>query len=92
MGAIIKTIGNAMSHDGSQAPTQWLKNPSTSPVLWKLEMPDTSKDIRDERMKPNRIGPNREGIMRKLLDCDFNADRPLSDLTEGALFALNPCV
>jgi hypothetical protein len=58
MGAITKTIGNAMSHDGSQALTQRPRNPSAGSTFPKVEMPETRKDISAERMKPNRMGPD----------------------------------
>ena len=56
IGATMRTTGNAISQDGSQALIHVPKKPTTRPAWRKVAMPETRNDISAERMNPKRIG------------------------------------
>jgi len=52
-GATTRTVGNATIQLLNQAVIHRLKNPSTHPVVFKTETPETTQDIKIDRKKPN---------------------------------------
>ena len=52
-GATTRTVGNATIQLLNQAVIHRFKNPSTNPVVFKTETPETTKDIKIDKKKPN---------------------------------------
>jgi len=52
-GATTRTVGNAIIQLLNQAVIHRFKNPSTHPVVFKTETPETTQDIKIDRKKPN---------------------------------------
>jgi hypothetical protein len=52
-GATTRTVGNATIQLLNQAVIHRFKNPSTNPVVFKTETPETTQDIKIDRKKPN---------------------------------------
>ena len=52
-GATTRTVGNATIQLLNQAVIHRFKNPSTHPVVFKTETPETTQDIKIDRKKPN---------------------------------------
>jgi len=52
-GATTRTVGNATIQLLNQAVIHRLKNPSTHPIVFKTETPETTQDIKIDRKKPN---------------------------------------
>ena len=62
-GATTSTVGNATIQLLNQAVIQRFKNPSTNPVVFKTETPETTQDIKIDRKKPNNRWEYLAGII-----------------------------
>lgn len=62
-GAASNTIGNANNQAVSHEPVQSPTKPRPGPATFNVDIPDTTKDIKPERMNPNKTGANLSGII-----------------------------
>jgi len=61
IGATSSTSGRAISHAMSQAPIQTFSRSAPGPDARMVEMPNTTRDISPDRMRPNKAGAKRAG-------------------------------
>ena len=61
IGATSNTNGNAINQAISQAPIQSCRKSAPMPDTRNVDIPDTTRDINLDRMKPNKAGTNRAG-------------------------------